>query len=82
MDRRKTLEKNETFLEMLTVCMKEKQKVAMLLDDHGLDRAEGWIKAIHPRETPACLELESGQKIEIGSVVAVNGVFSDSYSEC
>jgi hypothetical protein len=82
MDSRKTLGKNETFLDILMLCMKEKQKVNMLLDNNGLSRIDGLIKTISPPAEPSTVELEGGQKIEIRNIVAVNGIFSEPYSEC
>jgi hypothetical protein len=82
MDCRITLGKSETFLEMLTLCLKEKKKASMLLDQEGLSRADGLIRSIHADGTPPYLELENGQRIEIGSIAAVNGIFAEPYSEC
>ncbi len=38
MDCRLTIGESETFLEILTACMKEKQSVDMILDEDGLSR--------------------------------------------
>ncbi len=82
MECRITLNKDDNFLETLTLCMREKQMVNMILDNGGLVRVSGLIKSIRTDNTSPYLELEDGQKIELNTIVAVNGLFSDSYSEC
>jgi len=82
MDCRVTLGKDETFAAMLHTCMQAKQKVAMLLDQDGLTRAEGHIRCLELDAPQPYIELENGQKISCSSIVAVNGIFLDAYSGC
>lgn len=82
MDVRITISPTETYLEMLTNCMNGRQKVSMLLDEDGLTRAEGIIRTIQADTINPYIEMEDGAKIVIKNIVAVNGVFHSSYSEC
>jgi len=82
MDKRSTLIKGESFLELLKQLQKDKLKTAMLLDCNGLIRAEGIISHIVQDDKQPYLQLQSGLKIALVTVVAVNGVFSPDYSEC
>jgi hypothetical protein len=82
MDCRITLRENETFVEMLSHCHQAHEKVAMLLDVDGLSRAEGFIQNIDPNGPSPTIEMEDGQKIEIATISAVNGIFASGYSEC
>jgi hypothetical protein len=82
MDIRTTLPVNGTFLEMLVNCRERNEKAAMLLDSDGMNRAEGLIKAIYPDAPKPYLKLVSGTRIDLETIVAVNGVFSPSFSEC
>lgn len=75
MNNRTTLSINETFLEILLNCKEQKTTAAMLLDVKGLIRAEGLIKAIYLDVPKPYLELESGIKIIIKTIRAVNGFF-------
>lgn len=82
MDSRITLPANETFLSLLVSCMAGNSKVAMLIDDNGLVRAEGLIKQIFPDAPQPYLEMQSGTKILLQNIMAVNGIFASSYCEC
>jgi hypothetical protein len=82
MDIRTTLKNKETFIEILSNCLEEKTKVAMLLDDNGLIRAEGLIKAMELNTAQPYVELQSGLKVVLDTITAVNGIFIASYSEC
>jgi hypothetical protein len=82
MDSRITLSGNETFLSILSNCITSNSKVAMLLDDNGLVRAEGFIKQIFPDAPQPYLEMQSGTKIVLQSIAAVNGIFVSSFCEC
>ncbi|MGN6292416.1 MAG: hypothetical protein ACTHMV_06680 [Chitinophagaceae bacterium] len=82
MDIRTTLSVNETFLEILKNCQEQKTKAAMLLDSEGIVRVEGLIKEICLTSPNPYLELESGTKVVLKTIIAINGIFSPSYSEC
>jgi hypothetical protein len=82
MDSRNTLKCNATFIDILSNCMQAKTKVAMLLDNNGLIRAEGLIQEIKINEVQPYIEMQGGLKIVLGTITAVNGIFVASYSEC
>jgi hypothetical protein len=82
MDKRGTLSAKENFTEKLKNCYDNKEKVSMILDDGGLQRAEGIIKDLHLDAEPAYVELHDGRKINLITVVALNGTFLSDYSEC
>lgn len=82
MDSRTTLPVNKTFSDMLQQCMQNNNKAAMLLDDHGLVRVEGFIHKIELNSERPYLELDSGIKIILQTIIAVNGIFLNNYSEC
>jgi hypothetical protein len=82
MDCRITLQSDETFLGLLSQCQQAHEKVAMLLDIDGLTRAEGFIKTINSEAPSPYIEMESGQKIAIATISAVNGIFAPGYAEC
>ncbi len=75
MDSRTTLPVNKTFSDMLQQSMQNNKKVAMLLDDHGLVRVEGFIRKIELNSERPYLELDSGIKIILQTIIAVNGIF-------
>jgi hypothetical protein len=62
--------------------MEAKTKVAMLLDNNRLIRAEGLIKAIELNAAQPYGELQGGLKIVLDTITAVNGIFVASHSEC
>jgi hypothetical protein len=82
MDNRVILSGNETFFSILRSCMLSNSKVAMLLDDNGLVRAEGFIKQIFPDSPQPYLEMQSGTKIVLQTITALNGIFVSSFCEC
>ena len=82
MDSRATLNVDENFLEILETSFQKSEKVHLLLDENGMARAEGFISAIDKNSTAASIELDSQKKIELKTIVAVNGVFRPEYGEC
>ena len=82
MDKRSTLITGQTFLKLLQQLQEEKTKASMLLDCNGLIRAEGMINHIILNDAQPHLELRSGLKSDLSTIVAVNGIFSPDYSEC
>lgn len=76
MNIRTTSSINETFLEILISCKERKRNAAMFLDAKGMIRIEGLISAIYLDVPKPYLELESGIKIIIKTIRAVNGFFS------
>lgn len=78
MDCRITLDPKDSFLEMLMLCKEENRTAEMLMDINGLERAGGHIQSIEGGE----VMLESGQRIVINTIVALNGIFAESYAGC
>lgn len=68
-------------MEILISCKERKINAAMFLDAKGMLRAEGLIKAIYVDVPKPYLELESGIKIILKTIRAVNGFFSTSFSQ-
>jgi len=82
MDCRLTLNIGETFLEMLQSSYKEGRQVSLMVDDHGLERVEGSIRSISIDRASTTIELDGQRKIDMGIIVAVNGIFRPEYGEC
>lgn len=82
MDARETLPVNDTFMEHLKEAYQSGIKVYLLIDDEGLVRAEGIIKAISTDNINPFIELDNGLSIEVKKIVAVNGLFLPEYGEC
>lgn len=82
MDVRKTLSENEIFLELLQGLFHSRRKVSLLVDNHGITRAEGFITAIQPLAAPPFIELDNALTIPVNTIIAVNGTFLPDYSEC
>jgi len=82
MDCRQTLNTNETFLEILETCLLQEEKVNLLVDENGVSKAAGKIKVIQKTTAAIFIELDTGRKIELKNIVAVNGVFRPEYGEC
>lgn len=82
MDNRTTLKTGQTFLDLLLQLQKVNTKAAMLLDCNGLVRAEGIISEVVMNDSVPYLKLQNGLKINLSTIVAVNGIFLSDYSEC
>ena len=82
MDKRGTLSANGNFMGLLKRCYDNNEKVSMILDDGGLQRKEGILKSIHLDAQPPFFELQDGTKVNLRTVVAINGTFLSDYSEC
>lgn len=83
MDCRVTLNENETFLEFLKAYYHSKEKVHLLVDDEGITREEGFIMNMDDGNISSeYIEMDSGIKIPVKKIVAVNGVFLSQFGEC
>ena len=82
MDKRTTVTRGDSFLGILTKLKKDKLKASMLLDCKGLIRAEGIVSDIVSNVDQPYVILQSGVKIDLSTIVAINGIFSSEYSEC
>jgi hypothetical protein len=54
----------------------------LLIDENGLVRTEGLIDHIRKEPSGIFIELKEGRRIDIGTIVAVNGIFRPEYGEC
>ena len=75
MNTRTTSSINEIFLEIFINCKERKIKAAILLDPKGMIKAEGLIRAIYLDVPKPYLEFESGIKVVIKTIRAINGFF-------
>lgn len=82
MDSRITLNVNETFLETLETSFQQKEKVRLLIDNNGMTRTEGFINAIHKNASGISIEMDNGSRIDLKTIIAVNGIFRPEYGEC
>lgn len=82
MDQRFTLNKNESFLKMIIQCQQEQQPASILYDDKGITRAQGYVTDVYMDRNPIAFRLDNELEIELHTVVALNGVFADNYTEC
>ena len=82
MDCRVTIDKKTGFLKMLQEAFDSGKPVNMLLDDEGLSRANGTITSINTKDNTSIITLNGHTDISMDKLVAVNGIFSDDFSEC
>jgi hypothetical protein len=82
MDCRVTLKKNESFLEILYNSLSSGGKANLLLDEGGISRAEGFVKSIHTDVPDSYVEFENETRINLKTIIAVNGIFLPEYGEC
>lgn len=82
MDCRLTLHAKETFLQLLKSNHDQHTMVHLLVDDHGLERLEGWVKALYTDVPQPYVEMEDGHRVGIDKIIAVNGIFLPEFGEC
>lgn len=68
-----SLETPSDFKQVLQSLFESKEKVELIVDDGGWDRAAGFIKEIDLIK--GTIVLDNGQNIQIEKIAAVNGVF-------
>jgi len=81
-DTRETLPNKGNFRELVMTLFRQKHKAAMLYEDNGVTRANGFITAVFEKDGKQWLRLDKSLEIEIGKLYALNGVFASDYSEC
>jgi hypothetical protein len=81
-DSRETLPAKGSFYELVVTLFQEKQKAAMLYEDNGVTRANGFITAVFEKDGKHWLRLDDQLEIAIDKIYAINGLFSSDYSEC
>lgn len=78
MDKRETFADIRELKKILMGCIESKRHSDLLIDQGGITRFSGIIKAI---EGDACI-FHNGEKIKLENIIAVNGIFQADYSEC
>ena len=81
-DTRETIPVNGDFYEQVKDLFDRKQKIALLYEDSGVTRANGLITGLYEKEGFKWMQLNGETEIRIDKLYAVNGSFSDDYSEC
>lgn len=81
-DSRETLPAKGSFYELVMTLFQEKQQAAMLYEDSGVTRANGFITAVFEKDGKHWLRLDDQLEIAIDKIYAINGLFSSDYSEC
>ena len=82
MDQRQTLKANESFAALLKEHMENGDEVRILFDSEGVERANGTIMEIDVEDGRLYVVLFGGIKIYIDSIIGLNGIFKDDYTEC
>lgn len=81
-DTRETLPAKGSFYEIVMKLFQQKQHAAMLYEDGGVTRANGFITDVFEKDGKHWLRMEDKLEIEISKIYAINGLFSSDYSEC
>lgn len=81
-DKRETLSSKENFYNILHTLYHTNEEASILYDYNGITRANGNIKQLSEPCESAYLILDDNSRINIRSIVAVNGIFAADYSEC
>lgn len=81
-DTRETLPPGGSFYDLVMLLFQQQQKAAMLYEDGGVTRANGFITAVYEKEGKHWLRLDDQLEIAVDKLYAVNGLFSSDYSEC
>jgi len=81
-DTRETLPPNGSFYELVMTLFNQKEKAAVLYEDNGVTRANGYITEVFERDGKRWLRLDNDLEIDIAKLYALNGLFSSDYSEC
>ena len=82
MDTRETIPTGGSFYSLVMDLFQKKLKAAILYDDNGVTRANGFIESVFDRDGQQWLKLDDQTEIRIDKLYAVNGTFSSDYSEC
>jgi hypothetical protein len=82
MDTRETIPTGGSFYPLVMELYEQKQRAAILYDDNGVTRANGYIESVFEREDKQWLKLDDQTEIRIDKLYAINGTFSSDYSEC
>lgn len=80
MDYKYTLDPADSFLELLKSHLESHQRVSLLSDTGGWERAEGMIRQIIQKDGTHYLVLDNGSTLNISKIIAVNGIFKTDCS--
>ncbi|WP_336518365.1 hypothetical protein [Pollutibacter soli] len=81
-DVRQTIGVNATFLPIVQELFTSRQKAALLFEDSGVTRANGFIKELYEKDGNQVIRLDNDLEIALKDIYAVNGTFASDYSEC
>ena len=81
-DIRETLPVAGNFYNIILSLYQKKETANILYDNNGLTRANGNITQLGEENRCTYFVLDNRVQINITSIVAVNGIFADDYSEC
>ncbi len=81
-DVRETLPVKGNFYDLILSLFQNKETANILYDNNGITRANGTIKKVSERNESPFFVLNDDLKIDINSLIAVNGIFASDYSEC
>jgi hypothetical protein len=77
-DARETIPVKGNFYSILEKLYRNRETASLLYDENGINRANGRITELNEKS----LLLDSGIRINLSGVVAVNGIFASDYTEC
>lgn len=81
-DTRETLPSQGSFYDLVMTLFQQKQKAALLYDDNGVTRGNGFITAVFEKDDRHWIRLNDEVEIAVDKILAINGLFSSYYSEC
>ena len=82
MDSRKTLSKDQSFVNHLREAFENGEQVNLLVDNEGIYRVSGQIQSTAGENSSYVIKMEDGVSIHVSNIIAINGLFRDDYSEC
>ncbi len=82
MDQRTTIDVNEDFEALVLQAQRENVMASFIVDDNGLERAEGHISEIKGAEGHKIVVLDNGQEFPVSSIMGLNGMFCSDFTCC
>ena len=82
MDVRETLPSGGSFYAIVVKLFNDRQKAAILYEDNGVTRANGFIEQVFEKDGKSIMKFDNGLEVDISKLYAINGMFSSDYSEC
>lgn len=81
-DVRQTIGVNASFLPIVQELFESGNKAALLYEDNGVTRANGFITALFEKDGNHFIRLGEQLEIAVKDIYAINGTFASDYSEC